>query len=460
DEGSPKPSPKRWVGPVNTYQPPRDPRKFVLEIAAKRYEVPAIAVWAIAIGTFLLDMSVFLEIGTFFADAGIDVDVFIFLLTGLLAVLVRPALALIPAVFAQRRGRPFLPWFLYGYIFFLVTLIFVLLLKPVEKPDFSQQDLRQVSFARQSLRQVNFQGANVAGVDFSQADLAAANFKQANCTGTRFNQASIRGTCFDQATLSQATFVRARQGTAAIAINRTFSSIPPLLWGLIIVFVAIPTLAGGLLFAIGPLFRILLLIGLGYTVMSLGITWVVIKLTHLNREAAPLIWGGGVGLAIVVRLSATPMTPTMPGLIVISLGLAAIAQVSLLINRWHLYGAAIGALSTLCFTEVWAVLFQLYVMPVGLRWVFAVLGALIGCLIGAGIQQGLPSFRAARLINTDFSYADLKLADFRETEMQQATFYRAQLPGAFRPTGRRQWLANLAICLSEQITAYLQRFRT
>ncbi|MEM9505853.1 MAG: hypothetical protein AAGA01_18075, partial [Cyanobacteria bacterium P01_E01_bin.43] len=143
DEGSPKPSPKRWVGPVNTYQPPRDPRKFVLEIAAKRYEVPAIAVWAIAIGTFLLDMSVFLEIGTFFADAGIDVDVFIFLLTGLLAVLVRPALALIPAVFAQRRGRPFLPWFLYGYIFFLVTLIFVLLLKPVEKPDFSQQDLRQ-----------------------------------------------------------------------------------------------------------------------------------------------------------------------------------------------------------------------------------------------------------------------------------------------------------------------------
>lgn len=437
-------SPKLRSKPLSmAYQPPRNPSKFVIEVSAQRYEVPAIIVWAIAGGFFFLDILGAMTNGIM-----------------LLWLMLRLSLALIPALIAQQRGRPFLPWFLYGYIYFLVALVFAILIKQREIPDFSHQDLRQVSFARQSLQQANFQGANVSGVDFSQTDLSAANFKQADCTGACFNQASIRGTCFNQAILNQATFVRARQGKAAISINKIFSSIPPILWGFLVVMLTVVSLMGLLTLAIGPQFRILLMIVLGYGVMSFGITWSLINLIHTNREAAPLVLGFGVGLAIMVQLSADELTPIVPGLGVITLFLAAIAQCLLHSNRWSQFGAAIGALGTLCFTEAWVVFFKVYAMPVGTRWVFAVVSAITGCLLGAFIQQGLTSFRAAHLTNADFTTADLQLADFRDADIQQATFNRAQMKGVFLPTGRRQQLATVAIRLSEQMTAYLQRFRT
>lgn len=425
------------------YQPPRDPRKFVIEIGAERHEVSAIIVWTIAIAFLVLDVW-----GATFSGIA------------LLWLMLRLALALMPPVIAEQRGRPFLPWCLYGYINFPVVLVFAFLLRKEALPDFSHQDLRQLSFVGQSLREANFQGANVAGADFSQTDLAAANFHRANCTGARFDQASIRGTCFDQAILDQATFVSARQGEAAISVNKIFSSIPPILWSVLIALFMLLSLSGLLSIAISPLFRILLLIFAMYCVLGAGITWSLIKLTHLNREAAPLVLIGFSGMAIWAWASADEAAPVVPGLVLIVVGLAAIAQLFLYCNSWSKFGATMGALSTLCLTETWAVFFKFYAMPINMRWIFAVLSAILGCLIGAWIQQELTSFKAARLANTNFTTANLTLADFRDADIQPATFHRAQMKGIFLSTGRRKQLTTIAIRLSEQVTAYLQRFRT
>ncbi|MEM1281891.1 MAG: pentapeptide repeat-containing protein, partial [Cyanobacteria bacterium P01_H01_bin.152] len=241
---------------------------------------------------------------------------------------------------------------------------------------------------------------------------------------------------------------------------KIFNSIPPILWSVLIALFMLLSLSGLLSIAIGPLSRILLLIFAMYWVLSSGITWGLIKLTHLNHEAAPLILIGVVGLAIWVWASADESTPIVPGLVLIALGLAAIAQWFLYCNSWSKFGATMGALGTLCLTEAWAVFFKFYAMPINARWIFAVLSAILGCLIGAWIQQELTSFRAARLANTNFTTANLKLADFRDANIQQATFHRAQMKGIFLSNRRQLQLTTIAIRLSEQVTAYLQRFRT
>jgi uncharacterized protein YjbI with pentapeptide repeats len=388
------------------YQPPRDPRKLVLEIGRARYEIPAIVVWAIAGVLFLADLIV----GSF-------------VWLGL-----RFVLAALPALVAQSRGRPGWPWFLYGYIYVPLALIFAFILPRQQLPSLAQRQLQQSSFKGRSLQQVDFRSADLRGADFSRADLAGANFGNANCTGANFSGASISGTRFDKATLDQANFTQVRQGKAVVSLAVVFGTIPPVLWGLtlFVLTIAVMAMTVSWLFSWFPILPRVSFYSLGTGLVAVGL----VALTHRNREAAPLVLGVSAAIASWAGLSNLALLRGGFWLVVIALGLALAAYFSLQRNAWAGYGAALGTLAGLGFIEVWIVVASGFTPAPLLKLLIWGIGAIAGCLSGAWIQATLTSFRAASLNGTDFTQGNLSNADFREANTTRARFKQTQRRGA------------------------------
>lgn len=388
------------------YQPPRDPRKLVLEIGRSRYEIPAVVVWAIAGLLLLVDV-----IGGSFVW-----------------VVFRFFLAAIPMLVAQAKARPGWPWFLYGYIYVPLALIFALLLPLPQPPSFVQRQLQRVSFQGRSLQHIDFRSADLREADFSRADLAGANFSNANCTGANFSGASISGTRFDKATLDQANFTQVRQGKAVVSLAVIFGTIPPVLWGLVLFVLTIVVMAMTFswLFSWFPILPRVTFYSLATGLVAVGL----VALTHRNREAAPLILGVSVAIASWAGLSNLALLQGGFWLVAIALGLALAAYFSLQRNAWAGYGAALGTLAGLGFIEVWIAGASGFTPAPLLKLLIWGMGAIAGCLSGAWIQATLPSFRAANLNGTDFTQGNLSNADFREANTTRASFKQTQRRGA------------------------------
>jgi len=384
------------------YQPPRDSRKLVLEIGRSRYEIPAIIVWVIAGILFLADLIV----GSW-------------VWLGL-----RFVLAALPALVAQSRERPGWPWFLYGYIYVPLALIFALILPRQQPPSLAQRHLRQVSFRGRSLQQVDFRSADLRGADFSRADLAGANLEKANCTGANFSGAAISGTRFDQATLDQANFTQVRQGKAVVSLSAVLGTIPPVVWGLILFLL---TIAVALLAVLGaPILSRATFYSGAASLVAIGL----VALTHRHRAAAPLVLGVSVAIASWAGLANLAFLWGGFWLVAIAPGLALAAYVSLRQNAWAGYGAALGTLAGLGFIEVWIALASGFTPFPLLKLLIWGMGAIAGCLSGAWIQATLPSFRAASLNGTDFTQGNLSNADFRDANITYAVFHQTQRRGA------------------------------
>ena len=394
--------------PSNAYQPPSDARKFVLEIGNARYEIQAVVVWTIATLLLLLDIAsgAFLWIG------------------------LRLLFAFMPVGLAQSRGRPFLPWFLYGYIYAPLACIFALILPQAEPLSFARRDLRQAAFSQKSLQQANFQGANLREVDFSRANLAGANFKNAVCTGANFNGASISGACFDQAVLDGATFVQARQGKAAVSLNQVCGSISPIVWTVAVFVLLITT-------------SVLMIVLAVYGWVLGGVAGGLITITRRNRGVAPWMLGGIVAVVSWAEFSEVESLWVALGVVAIAGSLAIAAQWSLKCNSWAGFGAAFGTLISLGVVEVWVAVVAMFVPQLAMKWVIWGVGAIVGCLVGAWMQQGMPSFRKASLNGTDFTGSDLRTADFRETDTAHTTFTGTRRQGALFPNQRQTSLSRL-----------------
>ena len=384
------------------YQSPRKPHHLVLEIGRSRYEIPASVVWAIAGLLCLVD----LVDGSFIWMA------------------LRFVLAALPVLVARAKGRPGWPWFLYGYIFMPLALIFALILPLPQPVSFAQRHLGQVSFQGRSLQHADFRSADLRGADFSRTDLAGANFGNANCTGANFSGASISGTSFAKATLDQATFTQVRQGKAAVSLAAVLGTIPPVVWGLLFFVLAI---AVALLTVLSPpIVSRATFYSLATGLAAIGL----IALTHRNRAAAPLVLGVSVAIASWAGLTNLALLRGGFWLVAIALGLALAAYFSLQRNSWAGYGAATGTLAGLVFIEVWIAVASGFTPTPLLKLLIWGIGAIAGCLAGAWIQATLPSFRAASLNGTDFTKGNLSNTDFREANTLQAIFKQAQCRGA------------------------------
>ncbi|NEQ95274.1 MAG: pentapeptide repeat-containing protein [Cyanothece sp. SIO2G6] len=388
------------------YQPPRNPQKVVLEIGRSRYEIPAIIVWAFAGLLFLFD----LRSGSF-AWLGL-----------------RFFLAAIPAWVAQSRGRPGLPWGLYGYIFVPLALIFALILPQPQPHSLAQRNLKQASFRGRSLQRTDFRSADLRGADFSRTDLAGANFGNANCTGANFSGASISGANFNKTILDQANFTQVRQGKAVVSLAAVLGTIPPILWGLIIFLLTIAGI-GMTFFWIFSWIPILPFVT-SYSFATGLVAIALVGLTHRNRDAVPLILGVSVAVSSWAGLTNLAVSQGGFGFVAIALALAVIAYVFLGQNVWTGYGAAVGVLAGLACIEGWIAVANGFPLPTLLKLLICGIGAIAGYLAGAWTQATLPSFRAASLDGTDFTQGNLNNSDFRDTDTTRAIFKRTQRRGA------------------------------
>ncbi|MEZ6187610.1 MAG: pentapeptide repeat-containing protein [Planctomycetota bacterium] len=77
--------------------------------------------------------------------------------------------------------------------------------KPPER-DFAGQNLRGKDFSGQDLAGKCFVAANLVSVNFSKANLAGADFREAKLARANFEGANLEGALFDEALLSQARF--------------------------------------------------------------------------------------------------------------------------------------------------------------------------------------------------------------------------------------------------------------
>lgn len=412
---APLPSPLLPAKPSTAYQSARDPQKFVLEIGDSRYEIPAAVVLAIA--------------GLVFCFSITSSSLFLMGLPVLLA--------FIPAIIARSRGRPWLPWFLYGYIFMLLALVFALILPQDQPQNFARQDLRRISFRQQFLQRADFQQANLQGVDFSQADLAGANFRKANCTGANFSGASISGTCFDQAILDQANFSYCRKDSMDMSLSQVLGSIASVVWG-IAIFIG---LLAAVLLLLQP--AILLEAFAVYACAACVATIGLVKAARWHRSVVPLWLGMITILTVGALVGLTTSLSDVMRLIVLAISLALVAQWALARNSWTGFGAALGHLVSLSMLEVSVVVVNGLMLPLFMKLLIWGLGAIAGCLTGAWIQQSITSFQGASLQGANFTGSDLTAANFRHTDLSQTILTSARCKGMLFPKAMPLAISNL-----------------
>ena len=353
-------------------------------------------------------------------------------------------IALLPAGLAQRAGRRFFPWYLYGLGLPLLALGHAGFLVQRRWPTWAGQDCRQQDFAGQNLTAADFQGANLAGANFQGAILSQADFSRARLQGANFQGATLWGANFQTADLTGANLtgvtVRWRAG---------LRSLPP--W-----------LRGGAVLAIAQLllwygFAPFILVAGLYSLVSVsGAMSLLRQLHHRHPATAPLalmlvgILGGMVaagqilGLMAISPLKALGLLPallaTIGGVIWGTRGaIAALER-----GHWPPLGLGLGLMSGL-------VLIPLLPLPeerfrslllslLGLEIALPLLGGaavatLVGWLCGCGFSRRPLRFRQANLRRANFTAAHLQNADFRQAIATGVNLTGADLRGAISPKG-------------------------
>ncbi|MEO0406189.1 MAG: pentapeptide repeat-containing protein [Cyanobacteria bacterium P01_A01_bin.135] len=416
---TPPPS-KPAISPAKPSQKPAENGTFALELGASRYDLPANAVLVV---TGVLALLIWQGSG----PVGVS-------LAGLVA--------LLPAAIASRRGRPFLSWYCYGFIFFLGALVLALLLSPTPKPDFSGQSLQNRSFRGQFLKGVSFRNANLDGADFSSAVLSGATFEGASGVGACFNRATLSGTNFSGATLKQASFDAARTGPARRSIGPLLSQIPLSLWAIItiggiLLFVS-SLVPGARFFAIGRLFLPVLLLSLAGLA---AVAWGTVAWWQLYYQRPQ--YGQWILLAAAVLPALLCLAKPRPATITVVVLAALVAFSGRIVwlvrqQRWRCLWPWMGALLGVSVDELMPVLVTAALPAWGLFFLLWGSGAITGRIARAWTEEGMLRFVGADLTDATFKRATLHQVDFRQTSLPPDVLTTATVRQAFFSKNLRQ----------------------